>query len=256
VLTWSKVARGSVLIIDADEWEAALLEKALRDAGLEPHLARTAREGLARARELLPDLILCDVRLPDIDGYWVLERVRSEGSRLATAPFVFLTAPEVQKERLTGLTLGADVFLNRPVVYEEVVAQVSALLEMAARLRSQQALLGDTSPPSRRAAVVRGDLAHISVSTVLTMLELERRAGLLKLESAGSPAVAFEICDGTIASAKSNGELKDPIAVLRATLKYNRGTFWFRALSVPIRGKYRIGAALLEASRQEDESKQ
>lgn len=244
-----------MLIIDADEWEAALLEKNLREAGFEVSVAKAAREGLARAKTMLPDCIVCDVELPDIDGYWVAQRVRNERSRVATAPFLFLTRADDQKGRLMGLSVGADVFMTKPVVQDEIIAQVSALMEMAARLRSQQAVLADTSPPSRRAAAVRGDLAQMSVSTVLTMLELERRAGILKLESADAAPIAIEVADGTIVSAKSDGELKDTVALLREILHLNRGTFWFRSMRVPIKGKLRIGMALLEASRQEDEAK-
>ncbi|MDX2056140.1 MAG: response regulator [Polyangiaceae bacterium] len=248
------MSKGNVLIIDADEWETALLEKSLREAGFEVSIARAAREGLTKAKALLPDCIVCDVELPDIDGYWVAQRVRNERSRVATIPFLFLTAAEDQKGRLMGLSVGADIFMTKPVQQDEIVAQVSALLDMAARLRSQQAVLADTSPPSRRAAAFRGDLAQLSLGTVLTMLELERRAGLLKLESPDAQAIAIEVSDGTIVSAKVNGELKDPIELLRGILALNRGTFWFRTLTVPIRGKLRIGMALLEASRQEDEA--
>ena len=243
-----------MLIIDADEWETALLEKSLRDAGFDVSVARAAREGLTRAKALLPDCIVCDVELPDIDGYWVAQRVRKERSRVATTPFLFLTRAEDQSGRLMGLSVGADIFMTKPVIQEEIVAQVSALLGMAARLRSQQATLADTSPPSRRAAALRGDLAQMSLGTVLTMLELERRSGLLKLESTDSTSIAIEVADGTLVSAKANGELRDPILLLREILNLNRGTFWFRTLVVPVKGKLRIGMALLEASRQEDEA--
>src|SRR5262249_11537824 len=78
------VSKGRVLIIEADEWLAVLLRKFLVDAGFEVEVANAARQGFDKARELTPDCILCDVNLPDIDGFWVARRVRTEPSVVAT----------------------------------------------------------------------------------------------------------------------------------------------------------------------------
>ena len=79
------VARGRVLIIEHEEWESALLTRLLGEAGFEVHLATEARAGFDKVRELQPDCILCNVQLPDIDGFWVARRVRTEPPR----PFSF-----------------------------------------------------------------------------------------------------------------------------------------------------------------------
>jgi two-component system OmpR family response regulator len=129
------VARGRVLIIEADEWESALLATFLGDAGYEVHVAAEAREGFDKVRELMPDCILCDVSLPDIDGFWVARRVRTESSRVATTPFLFLTEADDVEARLQGLHVGADLYLTKPLRNDEVVAQVGALIDMANRLR-------------------------------------------------------------------------------------------------------------------------
>ncbi|HEY5373624.1 MAG TPA: response regulator, partial [Polyangiaceae bacterium] len=74
------MAKGRILIIEQDEWESTLLAKFLGEAGYEVHVAAEARAGFEKVRELQPDCILCDVNLPDIDGFWVARRVRTEPS--------------------------------------------------------------------------------------------------------------------------------------------------------------------------------
>ena len=172
------MARGRVLIIEQEEWEAALLTKFLSEAGYEVHVAGEARSGFDKVRELQPDCILCSVNLPDIDGFWVARRVRTEPTKVATTPFLFLTEADDAESRLQGLNVGADLYLTKPFRNEEVVAQVGALIDMANRLRRQREAFSSDGPASSVAgAAFTGDVAQMSVATVLTLLELERRSG-------------------------------------------------------------------------------
>jgi len=126
------VARGRVLIIEQEEWEAALLTRFLSEAGYEVHVAGEARAGFDKVRELQPDCILCNVNLPDIDGFWVARRVRTEPTRVATTPFLFLTEADDAESRLQGLNVGADLYLTKPFRNDEVVAQVGAVSGLTA----------------------------------------------------------------------------------------------------------------------------
>ena len=142
------MAKGRILIIEQDEWESTLLAKFLSEAGYEVYVANEARAGFDKVRELQPDCILCDVKLPDIDGFWVARRVRTEPSRVASAPFLFLTDAGDVESRLQGLTVGADIYLTRPFRDDEVVAQVGALIDMANRLRKQRDSVTSEAPIS------------------------------------------------------------------------------------------------------------
>jgi len=115
-----------------------LLGKFLGDAGFQVDFATGAKEGFDKVRALTPDCILCDVTLPDIDGFWVARRVRTEPTAVATTPFLFLTDAEDAESRLQGLHVGADVYITKPFRNEEVVAQVTALIEMVNRLKKQR----------------------------------------------------------------------------------------------------------------------
>ncbi len=245
------------MIIEQDEWESTLLAKFLAEAGYEVHLATEARAGFDMVRTLQPDCILCDVALPDIDGFWVARRVRTEPSPVATAPFLFLTNAEDTESRLQGLNVGADIYLTRPFHDEEVVAQVGALIDMANRLRKQRQSFTSESPVSSAGAAFTGDIAQMSVATVLTLLELERRSGHLKVRSDSGKVAVLELEHGTLAGATLDEQPAEPSPVLRETLRWKKGSFTFRSAEVTTQGGARqtIGGLLIEAMRLEDEAR-
>lgn len=245
-----------MLIIEDDEWVAALLAKFLSDAGYEVHRATEAQDGFKRAQELEPDCIVCDVVLPDIDGYWVARKVRTDASALATTPFLFLTSADDSASRLQGLNVGADAYITKPFRHEEVVAQVGALIDMAERLREQRDSFMDMPVSSRTSPALRGDIAQMSFTTVLTLLEMERRTGRLKVRTDGPRTAAFEISNGELVGSELDAAPADPVAAMREVLKWKEGRFWFRPVEVSVReSRTSIGVLLLEAVRLDDESR-
>ena len=251
------MAKGRILIIEQDEWESTLLAKFLGEAGYEVHVAGEARLGFDKVRELQPDCILCDVNLPDIDGFWVARRVRTEPTPVATAPFLFLTDADDHESRLQGLNVGADVYLTRPFRNEEVVAQVGALFDMANRLRKQRESFSSEGPISTTGAAFQGDIAQMSVATVLTLLELERRSGHLKVRSDIGRIALLELNEGSLAGATLDDKAAEPTLVLRETLRWKKGRFTFRSAEMVAQPGTRqtIGGLLIEAMRLEDESR-
>jgi DNA-binding response OmpR family regulator len=254
------VAKGRILIIEQDEWESTLLAKFLGEAGYEVHIATEARAGFEQVRALQPDCILCDVNLPDIDGFWVARRVRTEASPVATAPFLFLTNAEDTESRLQGLNVGADIYLTRPFHDEEVVAQVGALIDMANRLRAQRESLSSEGPISSSGAAFTGDIAQMSVATVLTLIELERRSGHLKVRADTGRTAMLQLNEGTLTGATLEDKDEEPASVLRETLRWKKGRFTFRSADVaplaPLAGsRQTIGGLLIEAMRLEDEAR-
>ena len=243
---------GRILIIEGDEWSAAVLAKMLRDAGYEVELASSARDGFEQALKLEPDCIICDVTLPDIDGFWVARRIRTDAGPVSTTPFLFLTTVDDRDSRLQGLNVGADVYMVKPVVHEEVIAQVAALIDMAARLRQRRESLV-SSPVNEPPAAFAGDISQMSIATLLTLLEMERRSGQLTVERNGESAV-FDLSGGGMLRAVLGGEAREPVELMRTVMKWEDGRFSFRvgaAAGTPVRGS--IGAMLLEAMRLEDE---
>ncbi len=87
--------------------------------------AANGRDGLALARSELPDLILCDILMPELDGHEVLRALRSDPAT-AAIPFVFLTAKDEKSDQRAGMNLGADDYLTKPVSRDELIAALSA----------------------------------------------------------------------------------------------------------------------------------
>jgi DNA-binding NarL/FixJ family response regulator len=98
--------------------------------------APNGAEGIRLAHEELPDLILCDIMMPERDGYEVLQAVRLNRST-ATTPFIFLTAKGEKPEVRAGMNLGADDYLVKPVPRVELLEAVDARLQRQ-RLQDEQ----------------------------------------------------------------------------------------------------------------------
>jgi two-component system, OmpR family, response regulator len=248
------VPGGRVLIIEGDEWESTLLKKFLEEAGYTAEIATGAREGLEKARAQVPDCILCDAVLPDIDGFWVARRLRMEPNLVATIPLVLLVASDDQHSRWQGLTMGADTCVAKPYTAEEVTAQVAALVGMVERIRRTQQPLFDYTPSVRVPDAFHGDISQLSVSTTLSILEMERRTGTLKVTSDHGQAV-LELADGALLQASVAGRVRDPLSVMREVLKWNKGRFSFLPTKAHTAkgARLSLGALMLEALRLEDE---
>jgi two-component system OmpR family response regulator len=251
-------SKGSVLVIDGDEWVASLLAKYLRDSGYDVQVCTEARDGFARACAMLPDCIVCSVDLPDIDGFWVARRVRTEPSHVAETPIVFLTDNQDKEGRLQGFEVGADVYLQKPYTNEEVVAQVEALIEMANRLSERK--ISIEPPPSSRSLgiMLRGDIARMSVPTVLMMLELERRTGDLTIEHDFGGAALLYLEGGALIGAKLDDTRKPALEVVQRVLTWKTGRFTFSLSDHEGLRKdapLPVGQTVLEASRLDDEEK-
>lgn len=126
-----------ILVIEDDSKLREHCAELLRTEGFEVFEARNGREGVERARRELPDLVLCDITMPEMNGHRVLETLRAE-ARTAHLPFVFLTGWSEQQDMRTGMNLGADDYLVKPVEPDELIAAVRARLRRAAALPARR----------------------------------------------------------------------------------------------------------------------
>jgi CheY-like chemotaxis protein len=116
-----------MLIVDDDATFVVFLRDILESRGYQVHAARNGPEGLEKARQKRPDLILLDVMMPQMDGYEVCRRLK-EDSSTAQIPVLMLTAKGQVKEKVKGLNIGADDYLPKPCDKEELEARIEALL--------------------------------------------------------------------------------------------------------------------------------
>lgn len=121
-----------ILVIEDEPEMRRNLATVLRLEKYEPLTAENGRTGLELARREAPDLILCDVMMPELDGYGVLQALRAD-PRLALIPFIFLTARGEREDLRNGMNLGADDYLTKPVPKGELLRAIEARLQRSAQ---------------------------------------------------------------------------------------------------------------------------
>ena len=114
-----------ILVIDDDPKIRSVVRRGLVYEGYRVTEAGSGEEGLDKARDHTPDLVVLDVMLPGIDGLEVCRRLRDAGDEVA---ILMLTARDEVKDRVEGLETGADDYLVKPFSFEELLARVRALL--------------------------------------------------------------------------------------------------------------------------------
>ena len=132
-----------ILAIDDDASMRDLVAHILTRAGYRVEVAENGEIGLKPIRASMPDLVLCDVNMPEMDGFATLEAVRAD-SELAALPFVLLTSLDDRANVRRGMRLGADDFLSKPVRAGELIEAVGNALDKRRRLRehmSERALI-------------------------------------------------------------------------------------------------------------------
>lgn len=127
-----------LLVVDDDENLRTMLCAALRHHGFAVDPANNGTEGLAALQESVHDLVVLDVMMPDVDGFEVCRQMRASGD---DTPVLFLTARDDSRDKVHGLRLGADDYLQKPFSLDELVARIQAILRRASTMPSDTAVL-------------------------------------------------------------------------------------------------------------------
>ncbi|MFZ4667311.1 MAG: response regulator transcription factor [Prochlorotrichaceae cyanobacterium] len=132
-----------------------LVKDYLEFRGYEVVTAGNGSEALYCLGSFLPDMIICDVMMPEMDGYTFVEKVRQQ-ENLSWVPILFLSAKGQSQDRVKGLQKGADVYMVKPFEPEELIAQVESSLRHSERISNQRvspvapiADFANTLPPLR-----------------------------------------------------------------------------------------------------------
>jgi two-component system, sensor histidine kinase and response regulator len=126
----------TILVIEDDPSIQETLQDLLTLEGYKTLAASNGEVGVQLALQHLPHLILCDVAMPEMDGYEVLTRLRQELTT-RTIPFVFLTARTTKADLRQGMDLGADDYLAKPCTADELLRAISSRFEKQAMLQTQ-----------------------------------------------------------------------------------------------------------------------
>jgi DNA-binding response OmpR family regulator len=119
-----------ILIVDDDPDVVELIRLALEDSGYQVLSASNGIDALRKTQTLTPDLILLDLMLPEVNGFTICERLRTERAT-AQVPILILTALPGHFPRLAGMEAGANDFLNKPFTIETLLSKVDLLLTQA-----------------------------------------------------------------------------------------------------------------------------
>ena len=128
----SSLGANRLLVIDDDAELCKLLSRFLGAEGFELHTTQSAVQGIQQSTSAEYDLIILDVMLPEMDGFEVLRRIRATSN----TPVLMLTARGDDLDRILGLEMGADDYLQKPFNTRELAARLRAILRRVARARS------------------------------------------------------------------------------------------------------------------------
>ena len=140
----SEANRGHVLLVDDDLELLEVTAEALQAAGFKVDTARDGLEALACLETAEPEVVVADVEMPVMDGYELCRRVRASGR--GEIPFLFCSGRGAPDERLEGLRVGADDYLQKPANTDELVLKLTRQVERVRQFRAVSA----SSPPSTR----------------------------------------------------------------------------------------------------------
>ena len=114
-----------LLLVDDEQELLKMISDILKDAGFETVLtAMSVKKAILTAKEETPDLIVLDVMLPDGDGFSLMQQLRT----FTNVPVIFLTAKDETADKLSGLGLGADDYISKPFMPQELLLRIYAVL--------------------------------------------------------------------------------------------------------------------------------
>jgi two-component system response regulator MprA len=168
----------SVLVAEDDPAAREAVTRALELEGYEVHAVGNGADALGVVSQSLPDVLVLDLMMPEIDGLTVCRRLRSSGDR---TPILIMTARTEVSDRISGLDAGADDYLPKPFALDELLARVRALLRRSTYTGTERELRVSNlrlDEPARR--VWRGDREVELTKTEFNLLQmLVRNAGIV-----------------------------------------------------------------------------
>ncbi len=238
-----------VLVADDDAWILRMVATVLEKRGYTVETAVDGEDALSRALARTPDLLITDVQMPRMDGWSLVRQLRAH-FELATLPVIFLTALTSEDDRIRGFRLGADDYLTKPFRFEELD------LRVAKTLRRTQTTVQETREQLGHSSL-RGDLSHVGLSSLLVLIEMERKTGLLGLRAPNGPSGQILVREGRVVHARLD-DIESPVDAecVYYMLTWPAGEFEFTACQ--IEGEDRVATStthlLMEGARLMDEA--
>lgn len=174
----------TVLWIEDEQDLREILADELVDAGYDVVQAANGKDALHRLKDCRPDLILCDIAMPVMDGYELLRQIRESRADLSDVPFVFLSAQDGSSQIVQGKYAGADDYLVKPVNFELMLATIAARIRQVRRVR--QAPTGVASQGGHPADAAGGHVVFHRLARMFNLIT----AGVVLLDREGNTQFA------------------------------------------------------------------
>ena len=190
-----------ILVIDDSEDVRDFVVTTLKISGYDTLQAPTAPQGVALAQSLRPDLILCDINLPGMDGYGMLDAIR-HAPEVAAIPFILMTGSADRNNFRLGMSRGADDFLHKPFSPRELLEAVSSRLVRQAQLEWET---------SQRVEKLRHEAVHQMSAELSTPINglLNAVTSIMVDYAAQNPEAAFDTAQQINASAARLNQLTE-----------------------------------------------
>jgi DNA-binding response OmpR family regulator len=167
-----------ILVVDDDPAQLKVMEMTLREANYRPVTATNGEEGLKTFRQFQPDLVILDVMMPGMDGWETCYRIR----QISTVPIIFLTGRQTTDDKVSGFKLGADDYLVKPFLPDELLARVESVLRRTYRARQPLSKLMRAGPdviinPASHEVFVHGNLTPLQPAEYSLLVLLTEHPG-------------------------------------------------------------------------------
>ncbi|MGZ3480594.1 MAG: response regulator [Myxococcaceae bacterium] len=235
------MAKQHLLLVDGDPKSLRVMEVSLKKAGFSVTTAADGKDALQKIQISLPDLVLSDTRLSELDGFELCRRLKDD-ERLKHIPFVFLTSQKAVEFKVRGLEMGGEDYLTKPIYIKEIVTRARMILQKAEKERFER---------RETRGGFTGSLSDLGVVDLVQTFEVGRKTGSIRLDGERSGTIYFR--DGRVIDAEL-GRLAGENAFYRMLNTFEGN---FEVQFVPVERAERIEVStqglLLEGMRRLDE---
>jgi CheY-like chemotaxis protein/Flp pilus assembly protein TadD len=240
------LAKQSLLLVDGDSKSLRVLEVSLKKAGFNVTTAVNGQDALAKVETSAPDLIISDTKMPEMDGFELVKRLKQTPD-WANIPFIFLTAQSDVEDKIHGLELGVEDYLTKPIYIKEIITRVKILLS-----KKERQSIEDSGKRETRTKFA-GQLADMAVVDLIQTIEISRKSGVIHFKHPDGKRGSIYFRAGKVIDAEL-GRLTGEEAVYRL-LVWSEGEFEVEFKNVRRKDVIELSSQglLMEGMRRVDE---
>lgn len=176
------MAKQHLLLVDGDAKSLRVMEVSLKKAGFQVTTAIHGKDALEKVQISLPDLVLAETRMPEMDGFELCKVLKSD-ERFRHIPYVFLTSQKAVESKVKGLETGAEDYLTKPIYIKEVVTRVRMILAKVEKERFEK---------KEQRAGFSGNLSDMGVVDLVQTFEIGRKTGTIQILGERQGTVFFK----------------------------------------------------------------